>query len=143
MNIEHDDHENAWFEIGVSTGPVYLLEEREFTTGFHTHISKRLKQIPLSIGLGYEYVIDEHQHHSFGAVFGYTLVRDFTVSVSPGLRTSNGSLQFTSHFEATYGWDLNDRLHLGPLIEYAYGKNDNHITVGAHLGILVNRRHKH
>lgn len=143
-DIDHDDHQNALFEIGVSTGAVYLVEEGKLTTGFHTHFTRQVsKTIPLLLGVGYEYIIDEHQHHSFGVVIGYQPLRDLMISASPGVRTSNGSLQFTSHFEATYGFDISHRLHLGPLLEYDYGKNDNHLTLGVHLGILVNRRHAH
>lgn len=53
------NHHKALFEIGLSTGSVYLVEENICSTGFHTHITKQVsKTIPFSIGLGYESIID-------------------------------------------------------------------------------------
>lgn len=141
---EHDDYKTALFEIGLSTGLIYLIEEGKTTSGFHAHFTRAItKKKKVIVGLAYEYVFDEHQHHSFGILLGYSPVQDLIVSVAPGFRTLNETLQFTTHFEVTYGFDITKKIHLGPLIEYAYGKNDNHITLGIHIGILINRKHLH
>ena len=138
---DHNKHENALFEIGISSGLVRIIEGKHTTAGFHTHITKRVsKKLPILVGIGYEYIIDEHQHHALGFVLGYSVIEDLTISISPGVTINEG--KFTSHFEINYGFDIGKNIHLGPLLEYAYAKDDNHITVGLHLGILVHKRDK-
>ena len=139
----NSNHRNSLFELGISTGAVRVIEGRHTTAGLHAHITRRINPIlPFIIGLGYEFIIDEHSHHAFAVVLGYLPIEDLLVSISPGIINNAGVIKFTSHVEITYGFDIAKNLHLGPLVEYAYSKQDNHITVGLHLGILINKKYK-
>lgn len=43
-------------------------------------------------------------------------------------------LNFALHLEASYEFEIGD-LHIGPVIEYAYDTEDQHLSLGLHVGI--------
>ncbi len=136
---EHS-HVHPFFEIGFSSAAVRLIEEKEITVGFHTHILANISHhLPFSAGMGYEYILDEHPHHSIGVLIGWNPVHELFFSVSPGVTTNKGNFQFTTHLEVNYAFELG-KIHLGPSVEYAYSKGDTHISIGIHFGIPVNKR---
>ena len=59
------------------------------------------------------------------------------VNVSPGLTFEEREpdmLNFALHLEASYEFEIGD-LHIGPVIEYAYDTEDQHLSLGLHVGI--------
>lgn len=136
---EHE-HVHPFFEIGISSAAVRLIEEKEMTIGFHTHLSANISHhLPFIAGMGYEYILDEHQHHSIGVLLGWNPIHELFFSVSPGITSNKGIFQFTTHLEASYVFELG-KIHIGPSVEYAYSRGDTHISIGIHLGIPVNKR---
>lgn len=132
-------HIHPLFEIGISSAAVRLIEEKEITIGFHTHFSTNITHhLPFTAGVGYEYILDEHQHHSIGVLIGWNPIHELNISVSPGVTSNKGIFQFTTHVEANYAFELG-KIHIGPSVEYAYSRGDTHISVGIHLGIPVNK----
>src|SRR3972149_3834465 len=98
-NEEHE-HIHPLFEIGFSTAAVYLVAEKETTVGFHAHFTTNIShRLPFIAGIAYEYIVDEHQHHSLGLVFGWNPFHEFVFSVSPGLTTNSGNFVFAAHAE--------------------------------------------
>ncbi len=140
---EEHSHIHPLFEIGVSSAAVKLIEENEITVGFHTHFSANISHhLPFTAGLGYEYIVDEHQHHSFGLLIGWNPVHELLFSVSPGITTNKGIFKFTTHLEVSYAFEWG-KIHLGPAVEYAYSPGDTHISLGIHMGIPINKRYRY
>ncbi len=138
--LHETDHEHVHplFELGVSSAAVKLIEENEMTVGFHIHASTNISHdLPFTAGLGYEYIVDEHQHHSFGLLIGWNPIHELCFSVSPGVTSSKGVFQFAAHIEVNYAFELG-KIHLGPALEYAYSLGDTHISLGLHVGIPIN-----
>ncbi len=132
-------HSHPLFEIGISSAAVRLIEEKEITIGFHTHFSTNIShRLPFTAGIGYEYILDEHQHHSIGVLIGWNPIHELNIFVSPGVTSNKGNFQFTSHVEASYAFEFG-KIHIGPSVEYAYSRGDTHISAGIHLGIPINK----
>lgn len=133
-------HIHPQFEIGISSAAVKLIEENEITIGFHTHITTYINHNhSLLAGVGYEYILDEHQHHSLGILLGWSPVHELLFSISPGITTNKGDIKYTTHLEASYAFEIG-KIHLGPSAEYAYTPGDTHVSIGIHLGIPINSR---
>ncbi len=128
---EHKNH------IGLAVGPVYVINEKEFAPGLHLHYA-RLYEIGQSesafgIGLGLEAIFDDHRHYATSVNFSYLPIHNLTFTVAPGVQFGPEHAEFTSHFEVSYEFILG-KIHLGPVLEYAYAKEDAHAMLGAHIG---------
>lgn len=132
---EHHMHDHS-HHLGLAVGPVYVMEEEELAPGAHLHYTYLfdIGRSQFGTGIGLEGIFDEHGHTSTSINLSYLPIHNLTLTVAPGLQFGEGETQFTSHFEATYEF-VWDRLHLGPVAEYAYAKNDAHIMLGLHIGI--------
>ena len=90
-----------------------------------------------SLGLGFETVIDEHKHFNSALVFKYDVWKGLSAIVSPGilfLKSNNEwDRKFSVHYELLYEFKLKG-LHLGPVFDYSYSRNDQHLMLGLHLG---------
>lgn len=129
---EHGHHN----EIGIAFSPVYFLKEKALSFGLHFHYLHYIHESSFGMGMGFEGILDEHEHKTIGIIAAYRLVDRWTVSLSPGLTFEKESPDpaFALHFETSYEFELND-FHIGPALELAYDPEDFHISLGLHFGI--------
>jgi hypothetical protein len=134
--IIHKNHDNHKNEIGIANSPVYFINEKQFNYGLHLHYIYNISKSKFGIGLGYERIFDEHEHSTFGMIGVYKPIEKLSLSLSPGLTYENEVTEpnFALHTEATYEFEIND-FHFGPVLEFAYDKEDFHISLGIHCGI--------
>lgn len=138
----YPDHEHRHtLEIGFGAGWVRLLTEKENAPGFHLHILKSIGESQkFSLGPGLEFIADDHKHMAAVFSLGYRPVHPLYFGVSPGIAfplgqtTENSEASFSSHFEVLYEFEF-DFIHLGPMIEYSWGAEDQHLMVALHLGL--------
>lgn len=131
---EHDHHRH---EIGLGNSPVYFVNEKTLAYGLHLHYIYNIPHSKLGMGLGYERIFDEHQHNTIGVVGNYRPIENLSFSFSPGITFEENSLShsmFALHFETAYEFELKN-MHLGPVFEVAYDREDVHISLGMHIGI--------
>jgi hypothetical protein len=128
----HEHHKN---EIGIANSPVYFIQEKVFAYGLHFHYVRNIPKTKFGIGLGYERILDEHKHNTFGLVGTYRPIEDLSFNVSPGLTFEDESKTtlFAMHLEAAYEWEIKN-CHIGPAFEFAYDPEDFHISLGLHIG---------
>jgi len=131
---EHDEEEHR-NHIGLATGPVYIINEDAFAPGVHLHYTYlyHLGSAQFGTGLGFEAVFDEHTHYSTSLNLSYLPIHNLTFTVAPGIQFGPNSTEFTTHFEVSYEFILG-AIHLGPVLEYAYAKDDAHAMIGVHIG---------
>lgn len=143
---EHDDHFHAK-ELGLSTAPVWFIGGDEpAALGLHAHYIVRLGDRPFGIGVGAEYIADEHQHQTYSLLGQWTPLPALHFVVAPGLAlehehddvTGSETLEtgWACHFELVkefaLGW-----LDIGPSLEYAIDAHGAHVALGIHLGIPI------
>ena len=128
-----DDHHKN--EFGMANSPVLFLQSKEITYGIHFHYVRHIKTSKFGIGLAYERIFDDHKHNTFGVVLAYAPIESWTVSVSPGVtyEGATGDVMPSIHLETTYEFEIG-HFHIGPLFEFAIDPEDNHISLGLHLG---------
>lgn len=125
------------FALGVSAGPVYLLAEQELTFGVHGHFIAAIAKSPFGIGLGYERLLDEHQHNALSIVFQYRILDPWSVSLSPGIAFEGSDLNAIEpavHLETAYEFELGP-IDLGPAFEVAWEPEGVHLTLAVHAGV--------
>ncbi len=66
----------------------------------------------------------------------YSPIHGWWVSAGPGLTYIDHDSEFvgSAHIETGYEFDLG-KLHLGPVVEYSWAKEGQHIMLGLHLGV--------
>lgn len=134
---EHEEHEHHRNEIGLGNSAVYFLKEKALAYGLHLHYIYNIPKSRFGLGLGYERIFDEHQHNTIGLEGTYRPVENLSLSLSPGVAFEENSLSnsmFALHFESAYEFELK-YMHLGPVVEVAYDKEDVHISIGLHIGV--------
>ena len=88
------------------------------------------------MGAGFERIFDEHGHNTFGLLACYRPVHNLSFILSPGITLEDaepGEPHFALHVETAYEFVIN-KLHLGPVLEFAYDPEDFHISLGLHIG---------
>ncbi len=138
---QHDHlHENGHehkHEIGIANAPIYFVKEKAFSYGLHLHYIYNFPGSKFGMGLGFERIFDHHQHNTFGLVASYRPLEPLTVQLSPGITFEGKDFKersFALHLETAYEFEF-DHFHLGPVLEFAFDKEDVHISLGIHLGI--------
>ncbi len=134
-------HELGEIEVGLSVGYAYLKEDKENGFNFHLHIMKRLPgegvQRYLSIRVGAETIISKEKHYGAMISLAANLWRNLVFSVSPGMEWAdhNGKWEskYATHLEVTYILE-NSSIHYGPAVSYSKARDEQHYTVGIHLG---------
>lgn len=132
----HDHHEHHKNEIGIANSPVYFVKEKELSYSLHIHYSHTISATKFALGIGYEKIFDEHQHNSIGIVGSYRPVEGLSFNLSPGISfegSEYSDMSFALHIETSYEWEIND-FHVGPVFEFAHDSEDNHISLGIHIG---------
>ena len=132
--IEHlHKHHN---EIGVANGPIYFINEKEFSYGIHIHFIHSLDETKYGVGVGYERIFDKHKHNTITVVGSYRPIDKLSINLSPGITFEDkeiSKMNFAIHLETSYEFQIND-FHVGPIIEFAYEPEDYHISLGIHIG---------
>jgi hypothetical protein len=151
---DHDHHDHPKNEIGVANSPVYFVKEKAISYGLHLHYVRTISDSKFGIGLGYERIFDEHEHHTIGVVTSYRPIHGLSLNVSPGITFEGNTdeedhageevhedeeghaneINFALHIESAYEWEFGN-FHLGPVFEFAYDPEDYHISLGLHLGL--------
>ena len=140
-NHEHDDeHDHAHYlnEIGGAVGAVFNLHENDIGTGIHIHYMRMFKGKLEHFGVapGFETILGDHKHYTFHVFALYRPIHSWWIGIGPGLTyfEHDEELRFSGHIETGYEFELG-KIHLGPVVEYAWAKEDQHIMVGIHVGI--------
>lgn len=136
--MEHDhDHDHHRYEFGMANSLVYLGADDEFSYGLHLHFVRNIGESRFGAGLGYERIFDEHKHNTLGLVGSFRATERLIFNLSPGIAFEGGEtdhLSFAMHIESTYEFQIR-KLHIGPLVEFAFDTEDYHISLGLHLGL--------
>lgn len=144
--VEHKDlhvhNEESGFELGLSVGYAYLKEEKDKGAVVHAHLMKRLSgegfQKYFSLGFGVETIFSNEQHYGAMVTLAAHPTDNIIFSLSPGIEweehegeTKSG---YATHVEAAYVFEAS-HYHIGPVIGYSKTEDDEHYTLGIHIGI--------
>ncbi|MCB9033012.1 MAG: hypothetical protein H6553_04170 [Chitinophagales bacterium] len=141
----HNHHRN---EIGIANAPVYFVKEKSFNYGLHLHYIYNFPNTIFGLGFGYERIFDEHKHNTIGLVACVRPFEPWSINFSPGIAmegADNFKPMFAFHLETTYEFEIKN-FHIGPVAEFAYDKEDIHLSLGLHIGFGFTRKknlHKH
>lgn len=136
-SAERLHHDDSIFELGLSSGVVYLADEDIYSPNIHLHLMRRLGSEGFSsrwaAGLGIESIFAGHAHYSFLATVSYNFIDDFVFDFSPGLLLAEGERQFITHMEITYESEYKG-FEIGPILGAAISSDDQHYMLGLHFG---------
>ena len=137
---EHHDHFHNK-ELGLSTAPVWFPgSEEPVALGLHAHFIKRLGEAPFGVGIGAEYIADEHQHQTYSILGQWTPLPALHLVVAPGVALEREEGEdgleagWACHFEVVREFEVG-RVDVGPSFEYAIDAHGAHVAVGVHVGI--------
>lgn len=134
-NHELDPHK---YHIGIGFGGAHIFSENVQAPAFHLHFLRQLgHHNQWGLGIGYEAIADEHWHNGLNLLVNYRPVRFLSLLAGPGLVIGkhDGKTEVLPafHTEAVFEFNVGG-LHIGPMIGYGRDKEDNHISVGVHVG---------
>ncbi len=146
-NHKHDSHDPHNYsihhhenEIGIGVGWARILNESEDAPALHLHYLRTLgEKGRFSIGPGIEFLLDDHRHTSLVLSLGYRPVHQLYLAIAPGIafpleqHEQETEIEFAAHFEILYEFEF-DFVHIGPMVEYAIGTEDQHVILALHLG---------
>ena len=138
----HKDHEESGFELGLSVGYAYLKAEEDKAPVLHAHLMKRLSDEGLqkyfSLGFGIETILTDEKHYGAMVTMAVHPSENFIFSVSPGIaweeHEGETKSSYATHLEAAYVFEASN-YHIGPVVGYSKTKDDEHYTIGVHIGI--------
>ena len=134
---EHSHHDEK-NEIGGALGVVFDLNEHNTSSGLHLHYTRmfggKLKKVGVAPGL--EFVFGEHKHYALQLMLVYRPFHGWWISAGPGISyfDHHDELQASGHIETGYEFDAG-KVHFGPVVEYSWVSEDQHIMLGLHLGV--------
>lgn len=134
-----DEHEHRSNEIGLGIGMVYLISDVDWAPGLHLHYSKGIgEKQKFSLGAAAEYVAGEHQHTALSISLEYELLPSLLLGYGPGVEfpisdSDDHGVHLGHHVELAYEFDFG-LFHLGPMVEYGFSKEDQHLMTGLHGG---------
>ena len=139
-NHQHDRIHHHKNEIGLGFGWARILNESENAPAFHIHYLRALgEKERFFLGPGVEVLLDSHRHTSLVFSLGYRPIHPLYLAIAPGIafpleqHGDETEIEFAAHFEVLYEFEF-DFIHVGPMIEYAIGMEDQHFLVALHLG---------
>jgi len=137
---DHDkhDHYTKRNEVGAAIGMVFNLNEQETASGLHLHYARMFKGMMHNFGFspGLEFLFGSHKHYTIHTLFVYRPAHGWWLAAGPGITYFDHENEFniSGHIETGYEFDAGD-IHFGPVIEYSWAREDQHIMLGLHLGI--------
>lgn len=135
---DHTHHPHKMNEVGGAIGMVFDINEQDVATGFHLHYMRmfggKLKRFGVAPGVGL--LLGEHRHYTIHLMFIFRPTHGWWISAGPGITyfAHNEEWAASGHIETGYEFDAG-KVHFGPVLEYAWAKDDHHIMLGLHLGI--------
>ena len=138
----HKAHEESSFELGLSVGYAYLKAEEDNAPALHAHLMKRLSdegfQQYFSLGFGVETIFTDEKHYGAMVTMAVHPSENLIFSISPGVawEEHNGETHssYATHVEAAYVFETT-HFHIGPVVGYSKTEEDEHYTIGVHIGI--------
>ena len=125
-------------EFGYAINLSYLKYERTFSPQLHLHYSRYLTNF-FSLGVGYSAVFDKHYHNTLTLEGGFRIYDNLIFSLKPGMVIKNvrGRTVFlySVGFETNYEFDINETVHIGPMIELDIVQDDVNYLLGFHMGM--------
>lgn len=132
---EHDCGQHSRNEIGLGVGAIYEISHKEWTSSLHLHYFRTLSpHSKWALGAGIEYLRGDERHIEVGVGVRYEPIENLHISLLPGV-TLTDKTGFSVHTEATYDILRIGKIHLGPVIGYAWSKNHSHCSAGVHFAI--------
>ena len=138
----HSDNGESGFELGLSVGYAYLKAEDDNAPVLHAHLMKRLSdeglQKHFSLGFGIEKILTDENHYGAMVTMAVHPSENFIFSISPGVAWEEHEGQtnssYATHIEAVYVFETS-HYHVGPVVGYSKTEDDEHYTIGVHIGI--------
>ncbi len=140
INVESESQKRETNDLGIGFAGAYLVNENVWAPGIHLCYGKSLgEKQRFSLGLGTELIIGDHSHASVALSLGYSLTQSLSIGYGPGVEFHLDNMEennaiFVQHIEIIYEFDL-DIIKIGPMIEYGFNSEDQHLMVGIHAGI--------
>jgi len=137
--VEYDhDHHSQKNEVGGAIGMFFDLEEKVMSSGFHLHYTRILpgKLQHFGISPGFEFLFGVHKHYAFHLMFSYRPIQGWWIGAGPGISyfDHHDEFQFSGHAETGYEFDAG-MVHFGPVVEFSWARDDQHVMLGLHLGV--------
>lgn len=123
-------------EISLGVISTHFIKEKENALGWQLHYIRSLGKTDFGIGIGYERILDGHGYNTLGFIFNLKPIENWSINLIPGIAYHDGGLkhiEFAFHFESIYEFKI-ESLHIGPLIDYSFEEDENHISLGIHFG---------
>ncbi|MBN2806768.1 MAG: hypothetical protein JXR22_08920 [Prolixibacteraceae bacterium] len=124
-------------EIGYGINLSYLRYEKSWAPQLHFHYTRYLTNY-FALGLGYGSIYDEHFHQNLHLEFSVRFYKSLVLSLKPGIayktQNSKGRFLYAMGFETSYEFPLNDKIHIGPMLEIDYFQDDVAYLAGFHMG---------
>jgi hypothetical protein len=124
-------------EIGYGINLSYLRYERSWAPHLHIHYSRYLTNY-FALGVGYGSIYDEHFHQNLNLEISVRFYKHLVLSLKPGVayktQNSKGRFLYAMGFEANYEFPLNEKIHIGPMLEINYLQDDIVYIAGFHMG---------
>ncbi|KOH44748.1 hypothetical protein [Sunxiuqinia dokdonensis] len=137
---DHDhSHDLHRHHLGLGLGAGSLFAEKEYAPVVHLHYLYRLTQhSPVSIGLGFESILDEHTHNTVSALLNYEILPRLSIVGGPGITLADedgeSHTSMSGHVEMIYEFTVGS-FHLGPMLGFGFDKEESHASLGIHIGL--------
>lgn len=133
-----DNYKDHVQEFGYAINLSYLKYEKTFSPQLHLHYSHYINKF-FSLGIGYSGIYDEHYHNTLTLEGGMRFYKHLIFSLKPGvvIKRVHGNLNtlYSVGFESNYEFDINETVHIGPMVEYVIVQDDVNYLVGFHMGL--------
>lgn len=135
-NHNLDSHRH---HLGLGLGAASLFAENEIAPVVHLHYLYRVAPLsPVSIGLGFESILDDHTHNTISALINYELIPRLSIVGGPGItfakEDGESHTAMSGHAEMIYEFTVGE-FHLGPMIGFGFDKEESHASLGVHIGL--------
>ncbi len=133
---DHNEHKSHKNELALAHSLAFFPNEKETAYGLHLHYVRSIANSKFGTGLGYERIFDDHGHNTVGLIFSYRPVYELSFNVTPAVvfEDKDPKLRAAMHLETAYEFILGP-VHLGPIVDFGWDKEDYHYSIGLHLGI--------
>lgn len=132
---DHDAYRN---EVGGALGMFVDLNEESTSTGFHIHYTRMFgeKARWLGISPGMEFLFGDHKHYAFQVMMVFRPAFGWWLGAGPGISYFSHHEEFSlsGHIETGYEFEAG-QVHFGPVVEYSWAAEDQHLMFGLHLGV--------
>jgi hypothetical protein len=132
---QHDGSHHHIYDLGFAPSAVYNLTEKSTDFGLHLHLFRAISD-KFALGIGYEAVFAEAQHHSITLLLKYEIIHNFTINLGPGLIFPNeehDEYSLAGHIELVKTFELGG-WHLGPMVGFGFDEHEKHLSFGLHIG---------